>query len=57
MDDEFKRHSEALDHASEMAGEILAEIGKTDLATFSEAEWNTFLKVIVKAWDEKMVPF
>lgn len=57
MDDEFKRHSEALDHASEMAGEILAEIGKTDLANFSEKEWFTFIKVIVNAWDEKMIPF
>ncbi len=55
--DIFDHNTEALDHASTLAGEYLAEIGKSDLATFTGDQWREFLKVIVKGFDAKAVPF
>lgn len=33
-------------YGGQMAGEYMAEINKTDLATFTPEEWQTFLTVI-----------
>lgn len=37
-------------HASDMAGEYLDELGKTDLATLTRDEWLEFLHVVVKGY-------
>lgn len=36
----------AILHGGAMGGEYLESIGKSDLATLSSAEWQTFLQVI-----------
>ena len=40
----------ALLHGGDMAGEYLDSLGKTDLALFSNEEWQTLLKVIVTGY-------
>jgi len=44
----------ALEHASDMAGEHLDSIGKTDLAVLSREEWMTTIEVIVGGFTEKL---
>lgn len=43
---------EALEHASDMAGQYLGEIKKTDLGTLTKEEWFELLKVIVCRYQE-----
>lgn len=43
----------ALDFASTCAGEYLAEINKTDLATFTAEEWHTLLSIIAGNFCDK----
>lgn len=45
----------AIAAAGPLAGEYLESIGKTDLATLSEAEWLTFLEVVVTAYQDALV--
>jgi hypothetical protein len=45
---------EAIQAASQPAGEYLESIGKTDLATLDESEWLTLLEVIVTAYTDHM---
>jgi hypothetical protein len=47
----------ALLRTSEVAGEHLDMIGKTDLATMTEEEWMTFLEVTVAGFLQAAVPF
>ena len=52
---EFDRYEEdALKIASHKIGDHLDMIGKTDLATMTEAEWNSFLAVVVKEFGAGM---
>jgi hypothetical protein len=44
----------AIAAASPMAGEYLESIGKTDLATLTEAEWLTLLEVIITAYQDEL---
>lgn len=46
MIDPSRNEKLAMEYAGKMAGEYMAEIGKTDLKTFSKGEWMTLLKVI-----------
>jgi hypothetical protein len=48
---------QAMQAASEMAGEYLESIGKTDLATLEYDEWMTFIEVVCTTFNEKQVPF
>lgn len=61
MNDFSKNEETAIEFAGKMAGEYMAEIGKTDLATFTKDEWMTFLKVVYgntcKQLGELEVPF
>jgi hypothetical protein len=45
----------AIADAGPLAGEYLESIGKTDLARLSEAEWLTFLEVVVTAYQDALV--
>ena len=45
----------AIAAAGPLAGEYLESIGKTDLATLSEAEWLAFLEVVVTAYQHALV--
>lgn len=45
----------AIQAASPMAGEYLDSIGKTDLATLTDAEWLTFLEVVITAYQDELV--
>jgi len=40
------------DYVSQMAGEYVEEMGRTDFATWSKDEWMEFLHVVVKAHHE-----
>lgn len=52
---EFDRYEEdALKIASPKIGEHLDALGKTDLATMTEAEWNGFLEVVIKEFGAGM---
>jgi len=42
--------------ASETAGDYIEKLGKTDMATWSQAEWYEFLEVIILTAREKMTP-
>lgn len=55
MEDEFSTNSAALDNASDMAGEFLAERGSSDLASLDGLQWREFLKVIIKGYQTKRV--
>lgn len=57
MDDWLKENEPAQGVASEMAGEYLASIGKTDLTAFTDDEWKTLIYVIIKAFIQNMIPF
>ena len=46
---------EAFEHASDMAGEYLEELQKTDLATFSQEEWLTLIGVIVNGFSAALL--
>lgn len=54
MIDPTEQEIEAIQAASEPAGEYLESIGKTDLATMTEEEWLTLLEVVVTAFSDKM---
>jgi hypothetical protein len=57
IEDLLNENSEAVGLSSAAAGEYLAEIGKSDLATFTGDEWNTLLRVIIKNYVLNAVPF
>lgn len=57
MREYVKDNQEAVQHASEMAGEYLASIGKSDLSQFTGEEWFTLIEVIVSGFDDKAIPF
>lgn len=40
----------AMEHAGQMAGHYIEEVGKTDLATFSSDEYMTLISVICKGY-------
>lgn len=48
--DVFEQH--AMQAAGEKAGGYLDSIGKTDLATLSEAEWSVFLITMIRAFGD-----
>lgn len=54
MVDPTEHEIEAIQAASEPAGEYLESLGKTDLAALEEAEWFTLLEVIVTAYTDKL---
>jgi hypothetical protein len=47
MIDATEDELDAIEAASDPAGEYLESIGKTDLATMTEEEWFRFLEVVV----------
>lgn len=57
MDDLINENGEAVEAASNAAGEYLASINKHDLASITGEEWLTFLKVIIKNYNNNAVPF
>jgi hypothetical protein len=44
----------ALDFASQMAGEYVESLGKTDLATFTSQEWATLVECAVTGYQDKL---
>jgi hypothetical protein len=54
MVDPSENEIEAIEAASEPAGEFLENIGKTDLAELAEEEWLMLLEVIVTAYQDKL---
>ncbi len=44
----LRNYNEARDAGGEMGGEYLDSINKTDLATLTEFEWQTFLDCVLK---------
>lgn len=54
MIDLDEHETAAIAAASPMAGEYLESIGKTDLATLTEAEWLTLLEVVVTAYQDEL---
>jgi hypothetical protein len=52
--DPTEHEIEAIQAASQPAGEYLDSIGKTDLAVLGEKEWMTLLEVIVTAYQDKL---
>lgn len=47
----------SVNEASDAAGQYLAQINKTNLETFTDAEWNNFLETIIKGYLVNAVPF
>lgn len=43
------------EYASDMAGEYLEELGKTDLTEFTREEWLELLNVIIKNYELKKI--
>lgn len=54
MRDPNKQEQDALKNAGAMAGEYLDSIGKTDLATLTVEEWNTFIECAVTGFVEHL---
>ena len=54
MIDPNKHEVNALAAASRMGGEYVESIAKTDLACWSEHEWNTLVDVLVSAFQEHL---
>jgi hypothetical protein len=52
--DPDEHETAAIAAASPMAGEYLDSIGKTDLATLTDAEWLTLLEVIITAYQDEL---
>jgi hypothetical protein len=52
MIDPNKHETNALAAASISAGAYVEEIGKTDLARWSEQEWATLIDVVVTAFQD-----
>lgn len=44
----------ALAYASDMAGEVLDELGETDLAKLSREQWLELLRVIICRYYDKL---
>jgi len=44
----------AMQAAGTLAGEYLEHLKKTDVATFSEGEWNTLIETVVTGYIEEM---
>lgn len=44
----------AMQHASDMAGDYLDSLPSTDLASFSQDEWQTLIEVVCGAYVEKL---
>ncbi len=54
MIDPTKAEIAAMEQASNMAGEYLDHLGKTDMAQFSEEEWMTLVEVICGAFTDEL---
>lgn len=54
MIDPNKHEVNALAAASVMGGAYVESIGKTDLATWQEAEWAELVEVIVTAYQDHL---
>jgi DNA polymerase III epsilon subunit-like protein len=52
--DPDEHETAAIEAASPLAGEYLESIGKTDLASLTEAEWLTLLMVVVIAFQNEL---
>lgn len=44
-------------NASDLAGEYLDSLGKSDLALLSVDEWQTLLRVVVLSYHDTLVPY
>ena len=55
--DFFEGQEHALEASSQNAGEFLASINKSDLASFQTSEWHDLIKVIILAWESERIPF
>jgi hypothetical protein len=54
MIDPTPQEIRAIELASAPAGQYIESIGKTDMATWSESEWLTFLEVVVTGFQDGM---
>jgi hypothetical protein len=54
MIDATMNEKAALGEASNVVGEYIESIGKTDLATFTESEWDNLVECIVTTYCDKL---
>lgn len=54
MIDPTKAEIAAMEQASNMAGEYIEHLGKTDMAQFNEEEWMTLVEVICGAFTDEL---
>ena len=50
MIDPSPNETEAMQFGGQMGGEYLESIGKTDLATLTETEWDRFIDAVVTGY-------
>ena len=54
MIDPTEYEREAIAHGGVQAGEYLEALGKTDLATMTEQEWDAFIEVVCTGYVERL---
>ena len=54
MIDPNEDETAAMQAAGVLAGEYVEHLGKTDLAAFTEAEWNTLIESVITGYIEEM---
>lgn len=54
MVDPTEAESASMIQAGIVGGEYLDHIKKTDLATLTEGEWNTFIEAVITGYVEEM---
>jgi hypothetical protein len=54
MIDPTEYEREAIAHGGEQAGEYLETLGKTDLATMTPQEWDTFIEAAITGYVERL---
>jgi hypothetical protein len=52
--DPTKDEKEAMRVGGIAGGEYLDEVGKSDLASFTDVEWDTFIRCVVTGYIEEM---
>ena len=55
MIDPDEHEQAALEFASQMGGEFVESLGKTDLAAFSAEDWATLVECIVTGYQDKLM--
>jgi hypothetical protein len=57
MIDPTRHERAAMDHAVTMAGEFVESLGRTDLMSWSEEEFDSLIEVIVTAFTDRLREF